>query len=1357
MKLTILTLLFVLSSALSFAEGEGVPCQGRVVSAETGEALPFVSIYVREGVGTMTNEEGEFSIVVNDDDVLQVSCMGYEKLHVKASSIDEPLRLKPMSHTLQEVTVFPARSILEKTAAKLRKSYRKNKKERSVYFYRQLTKTSADDLVETFTEANSAVNLREIEFVSGRHGRQVGDTLLHSLIENMNFHHLLELSPAIYDTKFWNGTYTPLGIFDMLYIPKNIYSYSAEILDDNDRKIYAITASRNLEKSFTKLLTGTLYIDAKTYELLGFKGQLEGFNINIKKDLVSRTADIDCSVVINYRSNKGFPEVQSIGYNFDSGDLKVKAILFNIDKIAQTGELVTKKERRQLRKKHNKKNDVQENMLANINGKNFAELMKKNANFVKRTAAEAEMAEAKAITREEMLATDYSVRDGNNVRKWHLQLPDNKLGNMTNRLVKIGQIIPQEKVFVHMDNTCYFLGDTLWFSAYLRRTNDDKPSDVSGILYVELLNQDGYVVKRNMVEMANGRGHGNFVIDKDWYSGFYELRAYTRWQLNWGAFERKHSVDSQDWFFNEELEHKFFTDYDKLYSRVFPVYDAPIQAGSYNKKITPRAMARSFKKDPDKNELQLRLYPEGGEMIKGVPCRVAFEAAYTSGEYVDGTISIQEGKKTRRLAHTDNRGRGVFTFTPTDSKSPEFLFTATDKNKKGTAKASIKNISADGVVLSVEQSDSLWNICVTKAGELKSDTLGITIMHDARVRAMYELTDSVTRIALNNDDLETGVNQATVFDAQGRKLADRLFFVTRPDMNKANISISGVKDIYKPYEKVDIEVQSDKSIKTGVVSLAIRDNQYSDVLFDNGDMFTEMLLASEIKGFVPNPSWYFEKDDYEHRHALDLLMMTQGWRRFNWRQMAVRGEWELTQPDEHTPIITGTLYDYHFSNFYNISRWCDKLYEISEMYQTDSLNNAFQVDYTQLVSNQDFMQNQSFKEEMFNFNVRPRYLGFEYDEFDDFGRVEKTKSFMVYASLVDVATNKNSDMLASTKNGRFTIRLPKTYSPMVLFLTASDSTKWMDGKRKNMWVNGMPDAEWQYKESDDAESTLIVHFPYPRFAKPFDFYQQRLNIFTGNFTDDSKLSDGSILLSEVKVNARHSSLRQIPYSMPAFQVDGYEGYNHAIDAGMRHATPWHILRSYMGDYGQALPYVNNGGSNKDYRMYVRKGAGRIERMIHNKDVPMDSIYRRAYLDSRGFHTSERIEERLDKIDRYVIYSDYQPRLSGSARYAGSNLPESVNVAYPLLDDDKQLYYRDRRYVFNGIDVPDEFYSPDYSKRELPKEPTDYRRTLYWNPALQLNANGTANVTFWNNSNASKISVYAEGLTNEGILLHGEKQ
>ena len=167
-----------------------------------------------------------------------------------------------------------------------------------------------------------------------------------------------------------------------------------------------------------------------------------------------------------------------------------------------------------------------------------------------------------------------------------------------------------------------------------------------------------------------------------------------------------------------------------------------------------------------------------------------------------------------------------------------------------------------------------------------------------------------------------------------------------------------------------------------------------------------------------------------------------------------------------------------------------------------------------------------------------------------------------------------------------------------------------------------------------------------------------------------------------------------------------------------------------------------------------KLKGLILIILKNK---ADSIYLRDNLDSHGFNTNDRIEERVDKIDRYVIYSDYHPRLSGSARYAGGNLPQSVNVAYPLLDDDKRLYYRDRRYVFNGIEVPNEFYSPDYSLHELPKEPTDYLRTLYWNLALQLNTNGTANVKFWNNSNASNISVSAERLTKEGILLHGEQK
>ena len=111
--------------------------------------------------------------------------------------------------------------------------------------------------------------------------------------------------------------------------------------------------------------------------------------------------------------------------------------------------------------------------------------------------------------------------------------PVTALTALAERARAFGQRIPQEKVYVHMDNTNYFLGDTIWFAAYTRRTDSDKPSKVSRVLYAELWNHDGFLVERKLVEMKEGRGHGYFALPDTLYSGYFELRAYTRWQLNW--------------------------------------------------------------------------------------------------------------------------------------------------------------------------------------------------------------------------------------------------------------------------------------------------------------------------------------------------------------------------------------------------------------------------------------------------------------------------------------------------------------------------------------------------------------------------------------------------------------------------------------------------------------------------------------------------------------------------------------------------------------------------------------------------------------------------------------------------------
>ncbi len=117
----------------------------------------------------------------------------------------------------------------------------------------------------------------------------------------------------------------------------------------------------------------------------------------------------------------------------------------------------------------------------------------------------------------------------------------------------------QEKVYLHLDNTCYFKGDTIWYKSYVVRADDLSYTDMSRILYVELLSPDGLVVERqNIIVSADGYGDGNFVLSDSLYSGYYELRAYTRWMLNFCVTE--HSFNRKDWeqLYNRQMSKDFF-------------------------------------------------------------------------------------------------------------------------------------------------------------------------------------------------------------------------------------------------------------------------------------------------------------------------------------------------------------------------------------------------------------------------------------------------------------------------------------------------------------------------------------------------------------------------------------------------------------------------------------------------------------------------------------------------------------------------------------------------------------------------------------------------------------------------------
>ena len=80
----------------------------------------------------------------------------------------------------------------------------------------------------------------------------------------------------------------------------------------------------------------------------------------------------------------------------------------------------------------------------------------------------------------------------------------------------------QEKVYVHTDNTCYFVGDTIWYKAYVLRADNLQPTHLSKVLYVELLSPDGLVAERQRIIISDkGFTNGQFELKDSLYSGYY--------------------------------------------------------------------------------------------------------------------------------------------------------------------------------------------------------------------------------------------------------------------------------------------------------------------------------------------------------------------------------------------------------------------------------------------------------------------------------------------------------------------------------------------------------------------------------------------------------------------------------------------------------------------------------------------------------------------------------------------------------------------------------------------------------------------------------------------------------------------
>ena len=354
---------------------------------------------------------------------------------------------------------------------------------------------------------------------------------------------------------------------------------------------------------------------------------------------------------------------------------------------------------------------------------------------------------------------------------------------------------------------------------------------------------------------------------------------------------------------------------DAVFSRVFPVFNSNKLSGDYkNQTITPLPKTQSKPnnraKGPKNENINFNFFPEGGNLIEGVNCVIAFKVTNKNGEYLNAKCELLNAEnEVISEFSTQHKGMGKFNFFPVNE---EYKISVTaDSNKKV-----IKLPKAVSTGYTLNVINTMRNSMIIQANrneQTKGEILGLSLMCGGKVYMFQEIdlsSESSKALRVNYADMPSGVIQITLFNQDGKPYSERLAFNNNHNYIDVSIDESNLKNI-KPHQELNIKIKAiDKEnmpVKTNL-SVSIKDHSFVNQTAYSDNILSNLLLSSEIKGYIEDIDYYFESDDVTHKTNLDLLMLTQGWRRYNWEAMASYSDtFEINYPAEKGIVIDGRV------------------------------------------------------------------------------------------------------------------------------------------------------------------------------------------------------------------------------------------------------------------------------------------------------------------------------------------------------------------------------------------------------------------------------------------------------------------
>jgi hypothetical protein len=400
-----------------------------------------------------------------------------------------------------------------------------------------------------------------------------------------------------------------------------------------------------------------------------------------------------------------------------------------------------------------------------------------------------------------------------------------------------------EKMYVHTDKSFYLAGELLWFKIYNVDGALYQPADLSKIAYVEILDKDNKPVMQTKIPLAKGKGNGSFFLPVSINSGNYKLRAYTNWMKNFSA--------------------AFY-------------FEKPVTIVNTLKTLTPTTADTG-------THYQIAFFPEGGNLVKDITSKVAFQVTDRFGKGIDckGMVLSQNNDTLLRF-QSFKFGMGHFMFTPNSTQPAKaVIMLANGRNIIQYLPAAYEQ----GYVMQLGE-ETAGSIKVTISSKSAASQSVYLFAYSRQVMQVAEkqpITNGVATFLIDKNKLAEGVSTLTVFNDQQQPVCERLYF--KKPQQVLSVAASSNAAQYGNRQRVALSVNTQHAnAPTGSsanLSVAVYRIDSLQTL-DANSVLSYLWLTSELAGNIESPAYYFATDNNETKEATDNLLLVHGWRKFDW-------------------------------------------------------------------------------------------------------------------------------------------------------------------------------------------------------------------------------------------------------------------------------------------------------------------------------------------------------------------------------------------------------------------------------------------------------------------------------------------